>query len=135
MAQWFAIVGRKDPIFELDLSVPRREDLARAAQFIIHGALDMIDLQLAVSQSIFLKQVDRYNDQVVSAYVTPGGIKFLCLHDTSLRQDLLLSFFTETHEMYLKILLNPFYTPGTRIPLESEFHSKVKVLSKRITTR
>ena len=62
-------------------------------------------------------------------------IKFLCLHDTSLRQDLLLSFFTETHEMYLKILLNPFYTPGTRILLESEFHGKVKVLSKRITTR
>ena len=31
---------------------------------------------------MYLKTVDSHNEQLISAYITPGGVKFMVLHDT-----------------------------------------------------
>ena len=73
------------PLYELlDFSGSKREDVARASQFQLHAALDCVDLAVQdkkFSNSTYLQVVDRHNDQVISAYVTPGGARFLVLHD------------------------------------------------------
>ena len=50
--------------------------------------------------------VDRYNEQMVSAYVTPGGAKLLLLHE-SRNEEGIKAFFTEAHELYIKVDLAP----------------------------
>ena len=81
----FMIIGPTQPLFELlDFSGSKREDLARASQFLLHAALDCVDLAVLDKKflnSTYLQVVDRHNEQVVSAYVTPGGARFLVLHD------------------------------------------------------
>ena len=72
------------PVYELlDFAVTRREDVARNAQFLLHASLDSVDLAAAspATSSTYLKVVDRHQEQLVSAYVTPGGARFLVLHD------------------------------------------------------
>ena len=81
----FMIIGPTQPLFELlDFSGSKREDLARASQFLLHASLDCVDLAVLDKKflnSTYLQVVDRHNEQVVSAYVTPGGARFLVLHD------------------------------------------------------
>ena len=44
----FMVVGKNEPLYELSLeaSVAKREDIMRASQFILHGSLDLVDLQI-----------------------------------------------------------------------------------------
>ena len=81
----FMIIGHLGtPLYELlDFAGTRREDLARNSQFLLHAALDSVDLAAALpsTTSTYLKVVDRHNEQLVSAYITPGGARFLILHD------------------------------------------------------
>lgn len=157
MTSKFCIVGGTSSVlYELDfLSKP---DLARASTFVLHAALDMVDLAVWSTPSTYLKVVDRHNDQLVSAYVTPGGARFLVLHDAR-NEDGIRSFCNEAHEvrgfararsrvaaaaaalthtralpphtqLYTKLLLNPFYTPGTRIE-SADFDGRVRGLARR----
>jgi hypothetical protein len=81
----FMIIGHLGtPLYELlDFAGTKREDVARNAQFLLHAALDSVDLAAAApaATSTYLKVVDRHQEQLVSAYVTPGGARFLVLHD------------------------------------------------------
>lgn len=81
----FMIIGHLGaPVYELlDFAATRREDVARNAQFLLHASLDSVDLAAAspATSSTYLKVVDRHQEQLVSAYVTPGGARFLVLHD------------------------------------------------------
>ncbi|KAG7590815.1 Longin-like domain superfamily [Arabidopsis suecica] len=77
----------------------------------------------------FLKSVDRFNDLVVSVYVTAGHTRLMLLHD-SRNEDGIKSFFQEVHELYIKILLNPLYLPGSRIT-SSHFDTKVRALARK----
>uniref|UniRef100_A0A453P335 Trafficking protein particle complex subunit 2 n=1 Tax=Aegilops tauschii subsp. strangulata TaxID=200361 RepID=A0A453P335_AEGTS len=70
----FVIVSKNDiPIYDAEVgSAPKKEDQAYQHQFILHAALDVVqDLAWATS-AMFLKSVDRFNDLVVSVYVTAG---------------------------------------------------------------
>jgi hypothetical protein len=40
------------------------------------------------------------------------------------------AFFQETHELYVKVLLDPFYVPGSRI-VGRDFDEKVRALARR----
>ncbi|KAH1089491.1 hypothetical protein J1N35_016748 [Gossypium stocksii] len=124
-AACFIIVSRNDiPIYEAEVgSAAKREDAAQLPQFILQAALDIV-------QAIFLKAIDKFNDLVVSVYVTADHIlniskpirflhfiihaRFMLLHD-SRSDDGIKSFFQEVHELYIKSLLNPLYLPGSRI--------------------
>lgn len=97
MTSKFVIVGNNQGVlYELDfLSKP---DHARAASFLLHAALDMVDLAVWTTTTTFLKVVDRHNEQLVSAYVTPGGARLLLLHDAR-NDDGIRAFFNEVHEV------------------------------------
>ncbi|WVZ96828.1 hypothetical protein U9M48_042414 [Paspalum notatum var. saurae] len=81
-----------------------KEDLAYQHQFILHAALDVVQDLAWTTNAMFLKSVDRFNDLVVSVYVTAGHI--------------------------LSIFLNPLYLPGSRIT-SSHFDTKVRALARK----
>ncbi|KAG5249795.1 trafficking protein particle complex [Salix suchowensis] len=139
----FIIVSRNDiPIYETDAgSATKREDASQMHQFILHAALDIVQDLAWTTSAMYLKAIDRFNDMVVSVYVTAGHILFICdficysnkkfmlLHD-SRNDDGIKSFFQEVHELYIKILLNPLYLPGSRIT-SSHFDTKVRALARK----
>ena len=56
--------------------------------------------------------VDRFNALQVSAYVTPGSLRLLLLHDGR-PDDVVRGFFKEVHEALVKARLNPFFIGGS----------------------
>ncbi|VVB05089.1 unnamed protein product [Arabis nemorensis] len=136
----FIIVGRNDiPIYEAEVgSAAKREDAAQLHQFILHAALDVVQDLAWTTSAMFLKSVDRFNDLVVSVVQVLNVCFFLnlsthtrlmLLHD-SRNEDGIKSFFQEVHELYIKILLNPLYLPGSRIT-SSHFDTKVRALARK----
>ncbi|OVA00457.1 Sedlin [Macleaya cordata] len=152
----FIIVSRNDiPIYEAEVgSALKKEEAAHQHQFILHAALDIVQDLAWTTSAMFLKTVDKFNDLVVSVYVTAvkkiyGHIhccfivfillfsltnhiihtRLMLLHD-SRNEDGIKSFFQEVHELYIKILLNPLYLPGSRIT-SSHFDTKVRALARK----
>ncbi|PKA49056.1 hypothetical protein AXF42_Ash010740 [Apostasia shenzhenica] len=92
--------------FSQPMLVTYKEEAAHQHQFILHAALDIVqDLQWTTSAILML------------------------LHD-SRNEDAIKSFFQEVHELYVKILLNPLYLPGSRIT-SSHFDTKVRALARK----
>ncbi|KAK9996921.1 hypothetical protein SO802_021607 [Lithocarpus litseifolius] len=144
----FIIVSRNDiPIYEAEVgSAAKREDAAQLHQFILHAALDIVQDIAWTTSAMFLKAIDRFNDLVVSVYVTAVFCRYISynlifslttslhtrlmlLHD-SRNDDGIKSFFQEVHELYIKVLLNPLYLPGSRIA-SSHFDTKVRALARK----
>ncbi|KAF7840160.1 trafficking protein particle complex subunit 2 [Senna tora] len=137
----FIIVSRNDiPIYESEVgTATKREDAAQLHQFILHAALDIVQDLAWTTSAMYLKSIDRFNDLVVSVYVTAVycdifldlsiHTRFMLLHD-SRNDDGIKSFFQEVHELYIKILLNPLYLPGSRIT-SSHFDTKVRALARK----
>jgi hypothetical protein len=98
------------------------------AQFILHAALDLVDEMQWKTQTTFLRTIDRYNDLFISAMVTHGSVRMLLLHEAK-NDEAIRSFFTEVHELYIRVLLNPFYDVNTRIKSPS-FDSRVKLIAQ-----
>ncbi|XP_073317050.1 transport protein particle 20 kDa subunit-like isoform X1 [Primulina huaijiensis] len=128
----FMIVSKNDiPIYEAEVgTVPKKEDAAHQHQFILHAALDIVqDVAWTTSAIRFLKAIDRFDDLVVSVYVTAGHTRLMLLHD-SRNDDGIKSFFQEVHELYIKTILNPLYLAGSRIT-SSHFDTKVRALARK----
>ncbi|KAI3789651.1 hypothetical protein L2E82_02452 [Cichorium intybus] len=106
----FMIISKNDiPIYEAEVgSAPKKEEAAHQHQFILHAALDIVqDL----------------------AWTTITHTRLMLLHD-SRNDDGIKSFFQEVHELYIKILLNPLYLPGSRVT-SSHFDTKVRALARK----
>eukprot|EP00993_Chasmostoma_nieuportense_P005591 NODE_6212_length_560_cov_12.517321_g6047_i0.p1 GENE.NODE_6212_length_560_cov_12.517321_g6047_i0~~NODE_6212_length_560_cov_12.517321_g6047_i0.p1 ORF type:complete len:152 (+),score=46.96 NODE_6212_length_560_cov_12.517321_g6047_i0:55-510(+) len=145
---YFMIVGKNDnPIYETELIDQKlSSEKAQLKQFILHAALDPVEELMwgttnltsfqsesaqtsAELSSSYLKTVDRFNDFFITAYVTPGYIKFLLMQDFR-QEDNTKTFFNDVYELYLKVLLNPFYRPGGPITSQA-FDTRVKGLLKK----
>ena len=50
----------------------------------------------------------------VSAHVTAAQVKFLLLHDGK-GEDAVRAFFRDVHELYLRVMMNPFFSPNAHI--------------------
>ena len=107
----------------------QKEDTSHLNQFIIHAALDMVDDAVWGTQSMLFKNVDKFNDFLVSAFVTAGHVKLMLLHDVR-NEDGIRSFFHEVHELYVKLLMNSFYEPNTPITSQN-FNSRVLTLGRK----
>ncbi|OVA11287.1 Sedlin [Macleaya cordata] len=72
----FIIVSRNYiPIYEAEVgTVLKKEEAAQQHQSIIHAALDIVQDLAWTTSAMFLKATDRFNDLVVSSYVTAGHI-------------------------------------------------------------
>lgn len=127
----FVIVGKEDhPIYEVDLTGPKEQQTQYLHQFVLHSSLDAVDEQMWMSKEPHLKVVDRFNGLNVTAFVTPGNVRFLMLHDGR-SDDTIRAFFTEVYDIYLRVALNPFHTPTSRIA-SRDFDRKVRQLAKRL---
>ncbi|OAY76879.1 Transport protein particle 20 kDa subunit, partial [Ananas comosus] len=104
-----------------------KEEIAYQHQFVLHAALDIVQDLAWTTSAMFLKGVDRFNDLVVSVNII--HTRLMLLHD-SRNEDGIKSFFQEVHELYIKILLNPLYLPGSRIT-SSHFDTKVRALARK----
>eukprot|EP01064_Diplonema_japonicum_P014666 TRINITY_DN22352_c0_g1_i1.p1 TRINITY_DN22352_c0_g1~~TRINITY_DN22352_c0_g1_i1.p1 ORF type:complete len:156 (+),score=11.63 TRINITY_DN22352_c0_g1_i1:59-469(+) len=128
---FFMMVGKGDtPIFELEYYTdPQKEDKSQLKHFIIHAALDNCDEAVWTNPAFFIKNIDRFNEFNVSAYVTSGYVRFLVMQDRE-PSDSTKHFFTEVNELYLKVLLDPFYEVNSRITSAS-FKTRVTQLLKK----
>ncbi|KAJ8612445.1 hypothetical protein CTAYLR_006576 [Chrysophaeum taylorii] len=127
------IVGSKEPLYEAEFSTgtaqPKSEDTAHLNQFILHSAMDMVDEASESTNNMYLKIVDRFNDQNVFAFITAGNIRFLLLHEGR-NEDQVRSFFQEVYEAYVRLLMNPFYTYDTPI-MSASFDQRIQAIARR----
>ncbi|KAJ1928712.1 TRAPP subunit [Tieghemiomyces parasiticus] len=135
---YFVIVGTDDtPLYESELGLQfkdtapsaKKEEARYLNQFVAHAALDIIDEAVCATNDLYLRTVDKYNELNVSCYVTPSNIRFILLHDNK-ADDSIRQFFIECHELYIKILCNPFYMINTPIT-SAPFDIRVKSLARR----
>ena len=133
---YFVIVGRNDnPLFELEHNSRGGEkpvDNRYLAQFIAHAALDLVDEHMVTSNSMYLKNVDKFNEFHVYAFVgATVQVRFLLLHDViKVDENAVRQFFTEMYELYCKFELNPLYEHHTPIK-SSAFDKKAQTLLKK----
>jgi hypothetical protein len=90
----------------------------------------MVDEKMWASNSKYLKVVDRFANLFISAFVSPGNVRLLLLHEKK-DEDSVKQFFNEVYELYLHVLLNPFYRLNSPIT-SAAFDAKVKAIGKRL---
>ncbi|KAI9218514.1 Sedlin [Blastocladiella britannica] len=130
MSYYLAIIGSRDsPVFEAALGNPIKDEGKHLHQFVLHAALDFVDEAMWQSQNMYIRVVDKFNDWLVSSYVSAGGLRFMLLHSVK-NEDGIRNFFTEVHELYIRHLLNPFYDVDSPITTPA-FDLKVRQLAKR----
>ncbi|TGZ84237.1 Sedlin [Ascodesmis nigricans] len=139
MSFYFAIIGTRDnPLYTYEFGTSKsggdgvarfREDQRSMNQFILHSSLDMVEEVQWTNRDLYLKTVDRFNNLMVSGFVTGGNIKFLLLHDQK-AEDPIRQFFTEVHEAYVKTLMNPFYEVDMRI-VSVVFDQRVRAAARK----
>ncbi|KIP12853.1 hypothetical protein PHLGIDRAFT_17543 [Phlebiopsis gigantea 11061_1 CR5-6] len=98
-------------------------------QMIANASLDVIEDVMRKDSLMYLKSVDKFNEWTISAFVTPGNMKFVLLHETR-NDDGIRSFFLDVWELYVKTMLNPFHTAHT--PIRSGvFDARVRASAKK----
>lgn len=135
MTCYFVIVGHHDnPLFELDFSRNpeggKMEDRRHLNQFIAHASLDLVDEAKWQSGNLYLKTIDKFNELNVTGFVTASNMRFLLVHDSSLRTDSIKNFFSDVYEHFIKAILNPFYEPNTQIKSQN-FRKKILAVAKK----
>ena len=72
--------------------------------------------------------MDRFNDFSVVAYAGAGDLRMMMLHKATNEESIRL-FFQDVYHMLVKILMNPFYTRGTRIN-DPRFERAIKEIAR-----
>ncbi|KAG9026063.1 hypothetical protein FRB95_009466 [Tulasnella sp. JGI-2019a] len=98
-------------------------------QMIANASLDVIEETMRLNGSMYLKSLEKFNEWTVSAFVTPGNMKFVLLHESK-NDDGIKSFFTDVWEVYVKAMMNPFHTAHSIIRSPT-FDARVRASAKK----
>ncbi|KAL6949028.1 hypothetical protein ACO0QE_001516 [Hanseniaspora vineae] len=82
--------------------------------------------------SLYLGCIDHYYQTPISAYITFGNVKFILIHspNSSVNNSNTRLFYQLVHELYIKTIMNPFYTNGDIIT-SPMFDAKVRSFAKK----
>lgn len=139
MSFMLAIVGTKDnPLYQLEFGTSKsggdgraafREDQRPMNQFILHSSLDIVEEIQWSAGIMYMKSIDKFNNNIISTFLTAGNIKFMLLHEVR-NDDGIKNFMSEVYELYVKTLMSPFYKVD--MPIRSPvFDGKVKTLARK----
>jgi hypothetical protein len=98
-------------------------------RFIVHAALDSVDELRWSQSSYYMKIVDRFNEWMVSAYLSPTGDRLMLLHDVKAEEPI-KAFFNDAHELYTRVTLNPFYVRPAPLTGYS-FDTRLRQIAKK----
>ncbi|EIW82240.1 Sedlin [Coniophora puteana RWD-64-598 SS2] len=98
-------------------------------QMIANASLDAIEDVMRRDGAMYLKSVDKFNEWTVSAFVTPGNMKFILLHESKNDEGIRL-FFHDVWELYVKTALNAFHTAHSAIR-SPVFDTRVRASAKK----
>jgi hypothetical protein len=133
MPLYFCLISTVDsPLFELNfpssssVAAPRLDFL----EFLVHSSLDQLDQKVSSTSSFYLKTIDKFHDNFVSAFVSLGLTRFLLVHESRVEENNIKLFFQEVHENYVKIIMNPFYEKNSPIK-DTAFEEKVKSIGEK----
>lgn len=145
---YFSIIGTNDnPLYELEFSsfklnqaIPGKStfsnNIKELLPFITHSSLDLIEDNQWVDNQFNLGKIDSFYGLLVNAFVTQGNIKFIICYESSNNsngkydENSIKQFFMEVNELYVKCLMNPFYSVNSPIT-SPEFDLKIKLLAKK----
>ncbi|GAA5893436.1 hypothetical protein JCM8208_000797 [Rhodotorula glutinis] len=98
-------------------------------QLVAHASLDVVEDVQWTNGGMYLKSIDKFHEWTVSAWLTPGGVKILLLHELK-NDDGIRLFLQEVWETYVKTLLNPFHELNA--PIRSPtFDARVRASAKK----
>lgn len=98
-------------------------------QMIAHSSLDAVEDMALYDGALYLRAVDRINEWTTSAFVVPGGTRFLILHEHK-HDEGIRNFFLDVWELWVKLNLNPLREPDSPV-LSSSFDSRVRASARR----
>eukprot|EP00561_Arcocellulus_cornucervis_P011823 CAMPEP_0185799512 /NCGR_PEP_ID=MMETSP1322-20130828/364_1 /TAXON_ID=265543 /ORGANISM="Minutocellus polymorphus, Strain RCC2270" /LENGTH=134 /DNA_ID=CAMNT_0028495089 /DNA_START=154 /DNA_END=558 /DNA_ORIENTATION=- len=124
----FVIVGKNEPLYEYN-KVQAADSVTRQNYFVLHSALDLVEKAAYTTTNMYLKVVDKVNHQQVSTFLTAGNVKFMLLHGGK-SEDSIKNFFSDVYELYVKLLMNPFYAYDTPITSKA-FDTRVRAIARR----
>ena len=130
---YFAIVGTNDsPLFEYSHSKSNTiqspaTETRHLQQFITLASLDIIDEVIFQNTNLYLKIIDKYQQQHVYAFVMHTGIRLVLLMEQA-RQDEVGRFFGHVADLVRRMMLNPFWEQNQKI-LDYGFRQRVEQLA------
>lgn len=124
----FVIVGKNEPLYEYN-KVQAADSVTRQNYFVLHSALDLVEKAAWTTNNMYLKVVDKVNHQQISTFLTAGNVKLMLLHSGK-SEDSIKNFFNDVYELYVKLLMNPFYAYDTPITSKA-FDTRVRALARR----
>uniref|UniRef100_A0A7S1T8C1 Trafficking protein particle complex subunit n=1 Tax=Compsopogon caeruleus TaxID=31354 RepID=A0A7S1T8C1_9RHOD len=99
------------------------------AQLVVNAALDMVDEMMWRTRDMNLKVVDRFDDQVIHAFVTAGNFRFMLLSDGK-QEEGARTFFFDLYELFTRVLMNPLHDRSTSVS-HPIFRERVRQLTRK----
>jgi hypothetical protein len=141
-------INTTNPTNTTTKTITPKDDLLH---FILHSALDTVDTKLfstsylaattsssgsatASNLPLFYRGIDKYNDYLISVFITFSQCKFLFVHESRMDENILKNLLCEIFEYFLIYRCNPFV--DTRKPIISRaFDERIRLIGEKYITK